>query len=335
MIADYERKNFSISQCVWNEDANSDVGVIHSINYTAPPSAGNGTSGSSGSGAGGQSLTTGAIAGIVVAACVIVLVLAALAITRKLRKWPFHKRPLSGSAELDSNQIGHEADGRPFGKPRPNMPEADSKQGFYGPELVGSEAQLNKVELAGSEGRRGKNELPGAAVHRPSDHGELVGSNVASEVEGSHPEIFMELAGSPVPEYYGNSKAAAPVPSRAASSRHDGTLSPRSPLSQGTPGASPILPPTPRSARGSGLGSPLSEAQSPFGLRSSPVSSPGSGSRDPSRSRRRDREGGSVRDPSISPGGIGDGGFRGAREDVSREVSRSRTRGMSGHGHSG
>ena len=272
----------------------------------------------------------GAIVGIVVAAVVIILIIVALAVTRHFRKWPFHKRPLPGSTELDSTQIGHEADSRAFGKPRPDLPEADSKSDFYGPELVGSEGQ-NKVELAGSEGRRSKNELPGAAVHRPDDHRELMGSNAANEVEGSHPNIYMELAGSPVPlEYYGNSRAAAPVPSRPASSRHDGTLSPRSPLSQGAPSASPML--TPRSARGSGLASPLSEAQSSRGLRNSPVSA-GSHSRDPSRSRRRDRSGEGARQPSISPGGIGDGGLRGAHEDVSREVSR--TRGTSGHGYFG
>ena len=263
-----------------------------------------------------------------VAAVVIILIIVALAVLRHFRKWPFHKRLLSGSAELDSNQISHEADGRATGKPYSNVPEADSKSGFYGPELAGSEGRPNKAELAGSDGRRGKNEMYG--VHRPGDHGELVGSDVANEVEGS--QVFTELEGSSVPlEYYGNSKAAAPVPSRVASSYRDGALSPHSPLSQGTPAASPLSP-TPRSTRGNSLGSPLSGAQSPRGLRNSPVSA-GSGSRDISRSRRRDRRSEGMRHPSISPGGIGESVSRDAREDVSREVSR--TREASGHGYFG
>jgi hypothetical protein len=155
---------------------------------------------------------------------------------KRLRKWPFHRLPAVGSAELDAhgNAIGHEKDSIPltaaFKTSASNAVEADSKsdiEGYYRPELAGSDGTANKSELAGSGGHTlaGKNELPGVAVHRPGDStNELYGSHVASEVEGSR--VIMELPGSPVGTEYFNRG-----PSQDLSPHDPNALSPRSPRS--------------------------------------------------------------------------------------------------------
>ena len=233
LTADYERGNFSLSQCIWDQDANESIQTIHSTNWTAQSRGNSSASTSNASSPGSSSLTTGAIVGIVIVVVLIIACVAILAILRHYRKWPFHKRGHPKVPELDAN-------GRPIGPmvippstdikaPVTGAVEADSKDdlhGYYRSELTGSAGEMNKPELAGSGGHpRGKSELPGAAVHRGGGrHGELYGSDAAEEVEGS--SVVMELAGSPVgPEYYG-SRANSPRAARGSSAA--GTQSPNS-----------------------------------------------------------------------------------------------------------
>ena len=269
LTADYERGNFSISQCVWNDNAQQNIETIHSTNYTAPPSANGAGANSVSNSSTSSSLTVGAIVGIVIAAVLFIACIAILALLRHFRKWPFHKRPLHpGASELDAN-------GRPTGPMAVNPStdtknaivgavEADSKDnlhGYYRPELGSSGS---KPELMGSGGHpQGKNELPGAAVHREGSHTELYGSDVAREVEGSSP--MMELAGSPVgPEYYGSSTAVPGSASRDHSPSGRSGLSPESPTS-GSAGRkrSPISP-LARSTNPE-RGSPLRQSQNSNG----------------------------------------------------------------------
>ena len=205
-------------------------------------------------------MTTGTIVGIVVAAVLVIGVIILLALLRRYRKWPFHKRAPLNTVELDAdgNAIGHEKDGRAIGTPGQFGPpgnlkvEADSKTdlaGYYRPELAGSAGHPTA-----------KNELPGVAVQRPDGErstGELYGSHAASEVEGSR--VIMELAGSPVgSEYYrprgSGSSAVSREPSPATigqsadgrpghrSERLGSTSSPLSPDSAGRISRSPQSP---------------------------------------------------------------------------------------------
>ena len=240
---------------------------------------------------------------------------------------------------MDSDSVGHEADSRAVGgKARfpTNAYEADSKRHFTGQELAGSEG-LMKSELHGSEGRRGgKTELPGAhvaGVYRPEDRRELFGSDGANEMEGSH--VYMELAGSPVPEYYGNSAAVQmnPLSPRSGATTPANETSHRSPLLSPTSAASPVSRPSSGRGRGStSAASPLSpESHRGSESHRSPVS-PGSEGRNVSRDvsnagdgRGRER-GRSSRTHSVSPSGFEGGPLRDYEDygDVSRENSRTR-----------
>lgn len=300
LTADYERGNFSISQCVWNQNAAEDIQVIHSTNWTAPPNA-NGGATTSASSSSNSSLTIAAIVGIVVAAVVFIACISALAVLRHFRKWPFHNRPHPAFSELD-------ADGKPGGPmavhpsdpkaPVIGVVEADSKDDLhehYRPELQGSNGDVNKPELAGSGGHPvGKNELPGAAAHRGGGQGELYGSDTATEVEGSG--IAMELAGSPVgPQYYGTSKATSGSSIRDGSPSRPSGLSPGSPADNSSGRNNSPISPLSRSAKPDGRPSPLRQNQissngrrtaprSPLTPQSQPVT------REPSKSRGRGPE---------------------------------------------
>lgn len=100
LSADYERKVFNVSACVWNEGAKENIVTITSKDSPSDPgtSGGGGGSGNGNGGGGGSSpagssgshLSGGAIAGIVVGSVLAaLLVIAGLTycILRKRRKW--------------------------------------------------------------------------------------------------------------------------------------------------------------------------------------------------------------------------------------------------------
>ena len=122
LIADYERQNFSISQCTWDPGAKERIITIHPANVTSNSTASS-ASPSGGSGAHHRSLPAGAIAGIVIAALLALAVVALLiyGIYRRRRGLSFfsprlflpelpstsEKVPPEDSAELDSKSNLH------------------------------------------------------------------------------------------------------------------------------------------------------------------------------------------------------------------------------------
>jgi hypothetical protein len=200
LTVDYERGNFSVSQCIFVEGVPEEIVTIHPMGYVAPNNGtGSGVSGGGGSSTSSSSLATGAIVGIAVCGFLIIAGAVLLGLAYRKRKWPFHNRGSTGSSDNDSEAIGYEADGTMLTK----FPETDAHE-------IGGTNKLNfpDAELE-SERVEAKNELPGVPVlmHHGS-HGELHGSDAAMEVEGSVP--FMELPGSPVPsEFLGQSQATA------------------------------------------------------------------------------------------------------------------------------
>ncbi|KAL8946002.1 MAG: hypothetical protein Q9222_007543 [Ikaeria aurantiellina] len=146
LIADYERRNFSISQCSWVENAQQDIVAI-----SAPSDNGTTSSGS-------KRLSSGAIAGIalgIFATLIISSVAAYFAIIRPRRnrrikedldksdntsttaELDVKERPL----ELDSNRrLGPEIDGKPL-----HGPELDSKP-YLGEELDGKPHQGQELD---------------------------------------------------------------------------------------------------------------------------------------------------------------------------------------------
>ncbi|MCJ1285323.1 hypothetical protein MMC26_004663 [Xylographa opegraphella] len=209
LTVDYQRGNFSVSQCVFVDGAGPDVQVIHPIGYVAfsnGTNASNGTSGADGSPlspSSSSSFPTGAIAGTAVAVIVLAVMALLLVLAYRQRKWPFHNRKVAGATELDSNTVGFEADGTmiPGKYPMYNMPveaEADSQYNDSKTELD-SQRIRPKIELAGA---------PIPSGRMTATHGELHGSDGVLEMEGSR--FYHEMAGSPVPhEYYGNQKPIA------------------------------------------------------------------------------------------------------------------------------
>lgn len=82
LSADYERKVFNVSECVWNQGAEENIVTITSRDSDSDSGNGDGSSSSGSSG-----LSGGAIAGIVVACVVAVALIAAVIVLRKRRKW--------------------------------------------------------------------------------------------------------------------------------------------------------------------------------------------------------------------------------------------------------
>ena len=269
LTVDYQRGNFSVSQCVFVDGAAPDIQIIHPIGYVAPnngtigPNGTVGPDGSPLSSSSSSSFPTGAVAGVVVTVIVLAVIVLILVLAYRQRKWPFHNRKVAGATELGSDAVGFETDGTmiPGKYPMSNMPaEAEADSQFND----------SKIELD-AQRIRPKNELAGAPIpsaRMMGTHGELHGSDGALEMEGSG--FYHEMAGSPVPhEYYGNPKPTAELSRENSRNTRAGSL-----------GDEAIQ-------RGSGPGarSPLSVGQESFQLGvPSPVSA-GSASRDASRPR--------------------------------------------------
>lgn len=266
-------------------------------------------------------MSAGAIAGIAIVGVLLLLGGIFFVFAYRKRKWPFHQRQPEGTAELDSEAVGYEADGTILGKNHNGNAHE-----------IGTDSKYNdnKAELAGMH-LGTKNELPGVLGRQGS---ELHGSEAAKEMPGSG--VYMELAGSPVPpEYYGKPLPHT-NPSRTPSRTTTATGSPRqdavrkgsgagvkSPLSMRR-GSSGLVSPSPVSASSDPtlMGRTASERGGGEGFLRSPVSA-GSNSREGSASRNRafDRRG----DRGVSP--IRPGGPVAAADgssDVSRDPSRTR-----------
>lgn len=339
LIADYQRGNFSISQCIFQNGVDADIHVIHPLGYVAPS---NGTSGGTGDGSSNSSSTSssfsiGAIVGIVVVVVLLALVGIYLAFAYRKRTWPFHTVKPPGVTELDSDAVGYEADGRmlPGKYPLGDMPHEAEADSTYND---------SKVELD-SQRVRPKNELPGGPIpgsRLAGSRTELHGSDAALEMDGSG--FYQELPADPVPtEYYGRASRGMPrensMPTTRAASLRDEAVrrgSARSPLSSalgGMESPSPVSAGTTQDGnrlRGSTVRA-MSES-SDTGTNTSHLMSPisaGSESRDPSRGRGFDAP------RRRSPMQLGAGDMRSLAYDaVSRDPNRTRAqdRGDGYHG---
>ena len=335
LIADYQRSNFSLSQCAFVDGANEDIVTIHPVGYVAP-APGNSTSGNgttSGSGAGSShsssSLGRGATAGIAVGAAAILITLILLGLAFYFRKWPFHKR--REAAELDATAVSQE---RKADEPDSQTDDVQEKDaGYTGKHELG----LNEVARNELEGTPGYNktghELYGTPGKIDGGH-ELHGSPAATEMHGG--DAFLEMEGSPVPvDYYaalGASNQPRPI-SKDPQPRTRGSVT-RSPLSPASDTrsahtfVSPISPAAGhrKSSRASSgtSGNPLSASSEPRSGRYpitpiSPAGEPGEGSST------RGRIIGSSLSPAARPTVARSNTSPVSSAGASREVSRSRT----------
>jgi hypothetical protein len=137
LIADYERGNFSLSQCTFVPGTPSNIVTIKSIADATSSADGSSTTSGSSNPSNKSGISGGAIGGIVVAAVVMIAGLFGLLFfLRKNRKWPFNLPPakLHGS-DADSPAANMGPDGQPDYStdpaanplhPKPNAAEAMS-----------------------------------------------------------------------------------------------------------------------------------------------------------------------------------------------------------------
>lgn len=119
LTADYERNNFSISQCTWDPAAKPLIVPINRPGYKPPKDSGG--------------LSTGAIVGIVVGAVVAVIMLALLAFVlikrRRRSKKPEFKPVQSETAELDTvEKDPYTLNAVDMYKEHPQSPELDTTE---------------------------------------------------------------------------------------------------------------------------------------------------------------------------------------------------------------
>lgn len=225
LIVDYERSNFSISPAVFSDTAPTNLVAIPSINQTLPSNIIKTEQPTS------KSISTGAIAGIVVAV-VLLLSLAAIGAFFLVRRRRKRKAAASkedeydpmAKPEMDGN--GRIVPGELFGSDA-KLDKSDSLEGF---EMEGSKGKDDKLR-AEMEGSRGGSEMDGA------QHGRLY-----AEMEGEHQApvelwagdhgLYDELAspvavnvssGTPSPGF--RSSDSAPSPMSARGDRRSGIAS--------------------------------------------------------------------------------------------------------------
>lgn len=192
LIADYERSNFTVAPCAWNENAQADIKTILSPNSTA--AAGNSNSSSSGLGA-------GAIAGVVVGIVALIAVLAVLLFFFRRRKRTQRRRV----AELEAREAKTgDADGSSGGGDgdTSNKPFIQLDHELGGGEIHELSAPVKPVGTHEMDSphkldpnRAGYNELEGngrdvveyfgKAGTAPGGRAEMVGDTPIYEMQGS------------------------------------------------------------------------------------------------------------------------------------------------------
>ena len=208
LVADYQRGNFSVFQCVWDANAQQQIQTIHPIGYEGSQQVNSSIAQPQSN----KGVPVGL--GVGIGAGVPIFLALMLFFAPWKRVWPFRRsRPPipsmgPGGPELDSKIL-------PLAITRPESPKKDlvpvyeapgKIDSHHRPELAGSQGDVSeKAELSAGLPREhhapGKSELPGTSISRPGEPtGESNVSVTASEVEGSH--TVMELPGSPVRHDY-------------------------------------------------------------------------------------------------------------------------------------
>lgn len=197
LIADYERSNFSISQCQWQENAGQEIVAIRSINSAATTDPTKSPS---------SSLGTGPIVGIAVGGIVLLVLAGLLAYAFAKRRWPFkHVR----KAHAEAGASGRDSD---------NMSDKAEMDAHLSERVEMDSPHEGAKEMPG--------EMPGGMVKYLPDTplGELQGSPPPppNAHELLDPGMFNELPASPVPaDYFAGDKTLPRRPSRQSPLRRE------------------------------------------------------------------------------------------------------------------
>ncbi|KAG8527699.1 uncharacterized protein KY384_007853 [Bacidia gigantensis] len=141
LIADYERKNFTVSQCKWDQGAQSHIVAIRRFGDDKPSTS--------------QGLSSGAIAGIAIGAVVAAIIVAVLGVSmwRKHRRGPKDSKPKHIDVvvpELDSS--GNDPYKLLGGDMSPGLP--------HSPELEGNEHKGHELEASPKPDQQDEGEPP-------------------------------------------------------------------------------------------------------------------------------------------------------------------------------
>jgi hypothetical protein len=166
LIADYERMNFSISQCLFDSGAQSNIVTIESISAanSTPPSSPSSHS----------SVSGGAIGGIVVAVVAVVIAIGLLFWLRAKRKFPFKN---ATAAELSAG----------------NSAALNPEQNALGPELPGSDAKGLPAEGLDSTLTEMEDGSTVAGYYAPKERHELHDPAPAAQELPSQESDFHEM----------------------------------------------------------------------------------------------------------------------------------------------
>jgi hypothetical protein len=198
LTVDYERGNFSVSPCVWNEDATEHIVPILSKDATVSRN----TTVNASSASSSKTLSGGAIAGIIIG------ILLGLTAT-PLAIWFFVIRPRRKAAAAAKSENDYTANPPPYGaveaggKERNALPEMEAQGGdsVFSP----NSSSLGKAEL-----HSGQRPMPELATPR-------------EEIETDGNQIF-EMQGSDVPEIGEGAREFARPALTTAAEIEEGTL---------------------------------------------------------------------------------------------------------------
>lgn len=231
IIADYERRNFSVFPCQWTSNAKAQVTSTFSPTYNLTGELGNNSSASSGWVSGSTS-NTGAIAGGVVGGVAVVAIIAILI-------WLRQKKKKTKDYTVEDSSLK--------GPPTPKDPHANNAE-------LGNTQQKSPIpELQGNT--FGMSE---AIFELPAQEevAKEMGVNVQAQ-ELATPETVSEGAPEGFPWRFTLSEGSAQFPSPLSSPELEGTFSPLS-----NPSPEPISPITGTATTRSSVTTPLQEISS-------------------------------------------------------------------------
>lgn len=219
MTVDYERGNFSVSQCTWQDGAPAQIESIVSSSYSATPSPT--SSPTSDAATGSKKLSSGAIAGIAIGAVLVVAAAAGLAyfffVVRRKRANAVNEEQPTHPAVPQASYLGQARPGEVtgtdsyYGQARPGgVVGTDSYYGQARPgEVAGTALQVwgdaaENYKIVSSPAQ-GSHEVPGSEIFQLAGQHErsisestgmtqyhgvpgFWGQGVAHELEGSRPE---------------------------------------------------------------------------------------------------------------------------------------------------